>query len=143
MNDLLIALCASLADSGPVWVIAFASIVLFSVKIWPYIVQIGNRREDREDKRDQRQAQYQKESAERDGKWLVVSEQSAKALEAVSKQMEINNAMLRDSKARSQRMGSDMSEVRYKSDRIADDIQEVKSEVHAIYNNVVKSNEQL
>lgn len=119
MESLLMALAKSLAGYGPVWLLAFSGVVMFAWKIWPHIVDISNRREAREDKREQRMAEYQKESSERDGKWLVVSEQSARAMDAMAKQMEINNAMLQDSKFHSRKLGDDMDEL--------------KTEVHEIH----------
>lgn len=112
MEAILLALAKSLADYGPIWLLAFSFIVMFAWKIWPYIVELSDRREDREDKREQRMAEYQKESAERDGKWLIVSEQSAHAMDAMAKQMEINNTMLRESKERSRGLGEDMKQVK-------------------------------
>lgn len=111
MDELLMALAKSLADAGPLYVMAFGAIVLFTVKIWPSITKWVDRREDREDKREQRMADYQRESAERDGKWLMVSEQSARAMEAMSEQMRVNNTLLMESKDRSRDMGHKVDEI--------------------------------
>lgn len=111
MDELLMALAQSLADAGPLYVIAFGSLVLFTLKIWPSITRWVDRREDREDKREQRMADYQRESAERDGKWLMVSEQSARAMEAMSEQMRVNNTLLMESKDRSRDMGHKVDEI--------------------------------
>lgn len=111
MDELLAALAESLADAGPLYVIAFGALVLFTVKIWPSITRWVDRREDREDKREQRMADYQRESAERDGKWLMVSEQSARAMEAMSEQMRVNNTLLMESKERSRDMGHKVDEI--------------------------------
>lgn len=111
MDELLMALAESLADAGPLYVMAFGALVLFTVKIWPSITKWVDRREDREDKREQRMADYQRESAERDGKWLMVSEQSARAMEAMSEQMRVNNTLLMESKDRSRDMGHKVDEI--------------------------------
>lgn len=111
MDELLMALAESLADAGPLYVMAFGVLVLFTIKIWPSITTWVDRREDREDKREQRMADYQRESAERDGKWLMVSEQSARAMEAMSEQMRVNNTLLMESKDRSRDMGHKVDEI--------------------------------
>lgn len=111
MDELSAALAASLADAGPLYVLAFGAITLFVWQVWPRICDWVNRREDREDKREQRMAEYQRESAERDGKWLKVSEQSARAMEAMGEQMRVNNTLLMDSKDRSRDMGHKIDEI--------------------------------
>lgn len=111
MDDLLAALARSLEDAGPMYVLAFGGIVLFVMKIWPSVSGWIDRREDREDKREQRMAEYQRESAERDGKWLMVSEQSARAMEAMTEQMRVNNTMLAESKQGSREMAHEVHEI--------------------------------
>lgn len=111
MDDLLVALARSLEDAGPLYVLAFGGIVLFVMKIWPSVSGWIDRREDREDKREQRMADYQRESAERDGKWLMVSEQSARAMEAMTEQMRVNNTMLAESKQGSREMAREVHEI--------------------------------
>lgn len=111
MDELLSAIAQSLADAGPMYVLAFGGIVLFVMKIWPSVSGWIDRREDREDRREQRMADYQRESAERDGKWLMVSEQSARAMEAMSEQMRVNNTLLQESKDRSRDMGHKVDEI--------------------------------
>ena len=111
MDDLLSALARSLEDAGPMYVLAFGAITLFVMKIWPSVSCWIDRREDREDKREQRMTEYQRESAERDGKWLMVSEQSARAMEAMTEQMRVNNTMLADSKRGSREMAHEVHEI--------------------------------
>lgn len=111
MDELLRALAESLAHAGPAYVVAFGALALFVLKVWPTIAEMIGRREDREDKREQRMAEYQRESAERDGKWLMVSEQSARAMEAMSEQMRVNNTLLMESKDRSRDMGHKVDEI--------------------------------
>ena len=111
MDELLAALAESLANAGPFYVLAFGAIVLFVLKVWPSIVEWVNRREDREDKREQRTAEHEREMAELNGKWLIVSEQSAKAMEGMTSQMEVLNATLQDSKERSRDMSSKVDEI--------------------------------
>lgn len=111
MDELLAALAESLANAGPFYVLAFGAIVLFVLKVWPSIVEWVNRREDREDKREQRTAEHEREMAELNGKWLIVSEQSAKAMEGMTSQMEILNATLQDSKERSRNMSRKVDEI--------------------------------
>lgn len=105
------AVASSLAEAGPVYVLVFGAILLFVWQVWPRICEWVNRREDREDRREQRMADYQRESAERDGKWLMVSEQSVRAMEAMSEQMRVNNALLMESKDRSRDMGRKVDEI--------------------------------
>lgn len=111
MDELIGAMSKSLADAGPAYVLAFGTIVLFVTKIWPTLSDILKRREDRADKQEQRMADYQRESAERDGKWLMVSEQSAKAMEGMTSQMQVLNATLQDSKERSRDMSRKVDEI--------------------------------
>lgn len=108
---MLDAIAKSLADAGPAYVLAFGALVLFVTKIWPTLSDILKRREDRADKQEQRMADYQRESAERDGKWLMVSEQSAKAMEGMTSQMQVLNATLQDSKERSRDMSRKVDEI--------------------------------
>lgn len=111
MDAMLDAIARSLADAGPAYVLAFGALVLFVMKVWPTISDIMQRREDRADKQEQRMADYQRESAERDGKWLMVSEQSAKAMEGMTSQMQVLNATLQDSKERSRDMSRKVDEI--------------------------------
>ena len=111
MDDLLAALARSLEDAGPMYVLAFGAITLVVMKIRPSVSCWIDRREDREDKREQRITEYQRESAERDGKWLMVSEQSARAMEAMTEQMRVNNTMLADSKRGSREMAHEVHEI--------------------------------
>lgn len=111
MDELLAALSESLAHAGPAYVLAFGAIVLFVLKVWPSLVEWVNRREDREDRREQRTAEHEREMAELNGKWLVVSEQSAKAMEGMTSQMEVLNATLKDSKERSRDMAHKVDEI--------------------------------
>ena len=103
MEELLMALATSLAESGPIWLLSFTGIVMFVWKIWPHIAELSRRRDEREDRRERRMEEYQKEQAERDGKWLIVSEQSARAMESMTEQMKVNNALLQDSKQEKRR----------------------------------------
>ena len=110
MDELAKALARSVADGGPLYAAVLLAAVLFVWQIWPAISRWVDRREDREDRREQRMADYQRESAERDGKWLMVSEQSARAMEAMSEQMKVNNTLLMESKERSRDMGRTVAE---------------------------------
>lgn len=121
MEELLMALATSLAESGPIWLLSFTGIVMFVWKIWPHIAELSRRRDEREDRRERRMEEYQKEQAERDGKWLIVSEQSARAMESMTEQMKVNNALLQDSKQRSAGMGTKI-----------DDIDKKVNEIHTI-----------
>ena len=105
------AVLKTLADAGPLYVLAFGALVLFVSKVWPSIAGWIDRREDREDKREQRTAEHEREMAELNGKWLVVSEQSAKAMEGMTSQMEVLNVTLRDSKERSRDMAKKVDEI--------------------------------
>lgn len=111
MDELLQALSQSLANAGPIYVLVFGALVLFVLKVWPTLVEWVNRREDREDKREQRTAEHEREMSELNGKWLVVSEQSAKAMEGITTQMEVLNATLQDSKERSRDMSRKVDEI--------------------------------
>ena len=111
MDELLAALAESLANAGPFYVLAFGALVLFVLKVWPFLMEWVNRREDREDKREQRTAEHEREMAELNGKWLVVSEQSAKAMEGMTSQMQILNATLNESKDRSREMAHKVNEI--------------------------------
>lgn len=111
LDELSAALATSLADAGPLYVLAFGTLVLFVWQVWPRIVEWVGRREDREDKRETRTAEHEREMAELNGKWLVVSEQSAKAMDAMTSQMEVLNATLQDSKARSRDMSHKVDEI--------------------------------
>lgn len=111
LDEILSALARSLADAGPMYVIAFGALVLFVTKVWPTLSEVIGRREDRADKQEQRMADYQRESAERDGKWLMVSEQSAKAMEGMTSQMQVLNATLQDSKERSRDMAKKVDDI--------------------------------
>lgn len=111
MDELLAALAQSLATAGPAYVMAFGAIVLFVMKIWPSIVEWIGRREDREDKREERSAEHEREMAELNGKWLIVSEQSVKAMESMTSQMEVLNTTLNDSKEHSRDMARKVDEI--------------------------------
>ncbi len=118
MDEAMAAAMRSLADAGPLYVLAFASVALFVWRVWPRICEWRGRREDREDRReardaanDERRAEHEREMAELNGKWLVVSEQSAKAMEGMTSQMEVLNATLRESKERSHEMGRKVDEI--------------------------------
>ena len=111
MDEFLAALAESLAHAGPAYVLTFGAIVLFVLKVWPSLVEWVNRREDREDRREQRTAEHEREMSELQGKWLVVSEQSAKAMEAMSEQMRVLNVTLEDSKDRSRDMARKVDDI--------------------------------
>ena len=111
LDGISTAIAQSLADAGPAYVLAFGALALFVAKIWPTIAEVVSRREDREDKREARTAEHEREMAELNGKWLIVSEQSAKAMEGMTGQMEVLNATLQESKARSRDMGRKVDEI--------------------------------
>lgn len=111
MDEILTALAESLAHAGPAYVLAFGALILFVLKIWPGLVEWVKRREDREDKREQRKAEHEREMSELNGKWLLVSEQSARAMEGITSQMKVLNATLDESKDRSRDMARKVDEI--------------------------------
>lgn len=118
MEELLKALADSLAHAGPAYVLSFGALVLFVAKIWPTLSDMITRREDREDRKEQREAEtekarieHDKEMAELNGKWLITSEQSARAMEAIEEQMRVLDATLKDSKDRSRDMARKVDEI--------------------------------
>lgn len=111
MDELLRAFAESLAHAGPIYVLVFGALILFVSKVWPTIVDIINRREDREDKRELRVAEHEHEVEQLNGKWLVVSEQSSKAMEGMTSQMKVLNATLQDSKDRSRVMSKKVDDI--------------------------------
>lgn len=118
MGELMIALAESLAHAGPEWVLALGALALFGLKVVPIIEQDRKSARDLEAMRERRKAEESKRREEHDremvelnGRWLVVSEQSAEAMRAMSSQMEVLNATLQDSKSRSRDMGRQIGEI--------------------------------
>ena len=118
MDELLLALSESLARSGPEWVFALGVLAVFAFKLTPVISRWAEAHAGIEAKREERKAEearmrdeHDREMAQLNGKWLVVSEQSAKAMEGMTAQMQVLNATLADSKERSRDMAREVHEI--------------------------------
>lgn len=118
MDELMLALADSLAHAGPEWVLALGALALFGLKVVPIIEQdrrsareLEARREERKAEESKRREEHDREMVELNGRWLVVSEQSAGAMRAMSAQMEVLNATLQDSKDHSRDMGRQIGEI--------------------------------
>lgn len=118
MDEILLALSESLARSGPEWVFALGVLAVFAFKLTPVISRWTEAHSGIEAKREERKAEearmrdeHDREMAQLNGKWLVVSEQSAKAMEGMTAQMQVLNATLADSKERSREMAREVHEI--------------------------------
>lgn len=118
MEEIVKALVVSIAEGGPLYAGVVLAGVLFVWKVWPSIDRRMKSAEDRDDRAEQRRAEAEqhrakqdREMAELNGKWLVVSEQSSRAMEAMTEQMQVLNATLQDSKAHSREMGERINEI--------------------------------
>lgn len=118
MDELLLALARSLENAGPEWVLALGALGCVAGKVIP-IVEADRKavrdieaiREQRKVEESARREEHDREMVELNGKWLVVSEQSAKAMEAMSEQMQVLNATLQDSKENSRVLGRKVDEI--------------------------------
>lgn len=118
MDELMLALADSLAHAGPEWVLALGALALFGLKVVPILDQdrksareLEARREERKAEESKRREEHDREMVELNGRWLVVSEQSAEAMRAMSAQMEVLNTTLNDSKEQSRSMGREVHEI--------------------------------
>lgn len=121
MDEIIRALAESLAHAGPEWAFALGVVAIASgvaVKALPIFrdyksgqLSVEMKREERKAEEARRRDEHDREIAELNGKWLIVSEQSAKAMEGMTAQMQVLNATLADSKERSKAMAYELHEV--------------------------------
>lgn len=121
MDELLKALATSLAHAGPEWAFALGAVSIgagVAVKAIPVFshykegqLELEAKREERKCEEARRRDDHDREMEKLNGQWLVVSEQSAKAMEAMGAQMQVLNATLSDSKERSREMGRQINDI--------------------------------
>lgn len=118
MDELMLALAESLAHAGPEWVLALGALALFGLKVVPILDRdrsaarnIELRREERKAEESRLREEHDRKMVDLNGRWLVVSEQSAEAMRAMSAQMEVLNTTLQDSKEQSRSMGREVHEI--------------------------------
>lgn len=121
MDEILRALAESLAHAGPEWAFALGVVAILAgvaVKGLPVLadykkglLSIEERRESRKAEEARMRDEHDREMAQLNGKWLIVSEQSAKAMEGMTAQMQVLNTTLQDSKDRSRDMARQVADI--------------------------------
>lgn len=125
MDELAKALAKSVADGGPAYAAVLLAAVLFVWQIWPALRDRMRRADEREDRREQREAEEARRRSEHDeemarmqGQWLEqyahatrVQEQSNAVMGLIEDKMEHLTGVLQDSKDRSREMGRKVDEI--------------------------------
>lgn len=121
MDELLGALAESIGHAGPQWCFALGVVAIAAwlvAKALPVfrdyksgMLSIEERREERKAEEAKRRDDRDREMAKMNGQWIIVSEQSAKAMEGMTAQMQVLNATLSDSKDRSREMGRKIDDI--------------------------------
>lgn len=146
MGELTAEAIGALAAFGPEWgflavtIIALGIVVIKGIPAFQRIqeariaiqkaesearVELEKKREERKAAEEQSREQRDRERSEMEGRWssqneraIRAQEQSNTAMESVSKQLEIMNTQLADSKGNSLRLGTTLSDISDKVDEI-------------------------
>lgn len=125
MEEIVKALVVSIAEGGPLYAGVVLAGVLFVWKVWPSIDRRMKSADNREDRREQREAEESKRRIEHDeqmarmqGQWLEqyahatsVQEQSNAVMGLIETKMDRLTDVLEDSKGRSREMGHKVDEI--------------------------------
>lgn len=128
MDALLEALATSLAHSGPEYTLALGAIAIAAwvsskaLPVWQSLkmeqLELEKEREARKDFDMRRLDQRDQERSKTEGRWLEQNERSMKlqeetnaAINAMKAALEMNNALLGDSKDRSRHMAMQVDEI--------------------------------
>lgn len=136
MDDLIAALAQSLAHAGPEWAAVILLAVLFCTKVLPMWkdgndkrlsmaeerqraeLELERAREKRKAEDARRLDQRDKERSRTEGHWVELTERSLRlqeatntAIDGMKSAMEMNNALLSESKERSRHMARQVDEM--------------------------------
>lgn len=136
MDDLVAALAQSLAHAGPEWAAVIILAVLFCTKVMPMWkdrddkrmamveerqaaeLELERAREKRKAEDARRLDQRDKERSKTEGHWVELTERSLRlqeatnaAIDGMKSAMEMNNALLSESKERSRHMARQVDEM--------------------------------
>lgn len=125
MDELMKALAQSIAHAGPEWAALIIVAVLIVTQVVPALKEYKTSRLDLERSREQRKVDDAKRLDQRDqersraeGRWLELAdhqqklqEQTNLVIEGMRTQMEVNNALLAESKDRSRHMARQVDEM--------------------------------
>lgn len=125
LDELAKALARSVADGGPAYAAVLLGAVLFVRHIWPALRDRMRRSDEREDRREQREADEARRRAEHDeqmarmqGQWLEqyahatqVQKQSNAVMGLIETKMDRLTDVLEDSKGHSREMGHKVDEI--------------------------------